>query len=109
MCFAISPRLRDAAVAGSGGRSPCKTYLRSARLLSAYEVETVGVPPSWVGRTLSQVDPYREYGVTVLAIESTKGLSTLQRVPNPYDPLSISEKMIVLGTAEQVHRLKRAR
>ncbi len=80
---------------------------RDDSLLSEYRVETLSVPPGWVGMTLAGLDLPGRFGVMVLAIEEAAGPARLQRLPNPHDPLGPDARLVILGTSSQIRQIRK--
>ena len=74
-----------------------------------YRVDLIDVNAAMAGRSLAQLDLRERFGVHVLAIKR-RGVSAAGRneLPDPKQPLTIQDRLIIVGRSEAVDRLKEA-
>jgi Kef-type K+ transport system membrane component KefB/Trk K+ transport system NAD-binding subunit len=66
----------------------------------------VGSVPGWAGKSLAALALPAQFGVTVLAIADDHAQMS---APEPHEPLSADDRLIVAGTAESLQRARGAR
>jgi trk system potassium uptake protein TrkA len=67
-----------------------------------YSITELKVPPSFVGRSLSELDLRQRYGVTVIAVEHRGELIISPAADYTFEP---ADKLAVLGSNERVASL----
>ncbi len=77
---------------------------RADPLLVEYRIETVSVPPGWIGKTLAELDLPGRFSVMVLATEEVAGTARIQHTPKPQEPLDADAMLVVLGNPAQIRK-----
>jgi len=68
----------------------------------------MAVPPSWVGRTLRELEPRRRHAISVVAVHDIL-FDRIQSVPDPDQPLKDSDALLVAGADESLVRAAKLR
>jgi K+/H+ antiporter YhaU regulatory subunit KhtT len=79
---------------------------RGAALPSGYRLETIVIPETWHGKSLRDLTLRQRSGVTVVGVRAAQG-NGLAEAPNPEQPLSRGDALVVLGSVENVVALRR--
>lgn len=72
-----------------------------------YVVRQVLAPPSFVGRSLAELNLRARTGVQILLIRSARGRASALRVPVPGDRIEAGDALIAAGSKEALERLER--
>jgi len=76
-------------------------------LPEAYKVQVLIPPPSWVGRTLHELELRPRYRVSVLAVKHRSLLgSGRNELPDPDRPLVAGDRLILVGEVDDLERLR---
>jgi trk system potassium uptake protein TrkA len=75
------------------------SLLNYVQLGPGFSVQEMAVPPSWVGRSLREIEPRRRHGVSVVAVHDIL-LDRIRSVPDPDEPLKDSDALFVAGSDE---------
>jgi trk system potassium uptake protein TrkA len=86
-----------------GKRISNRTLLNYVQLGPGFSVQEMAVPPSWVGRTLRELDIRRRHGVSVVAVHDIL-MDRMHAVPDPDQPLKDSDALLVAGADESLVR-----
>ncbi len=65
----------------------------------------VGSLPGWAGRSLAALELPARFGVTVLAVAGDHGQLS---APDPQQPLSEHDRLVLAGTPEDLQRVRTA-
>jgi len=84
-----------------GKRISNRTLLNYMQLGPGFSIQEMAVPPSWIGRTLREVEPRRIHGISVVAIHDIL-FDRIQAVPDPDQPLKDSDALLVAGADESL-------
>jgi CIC family chloride channel protein len=72
-----------------------------------YVVRQVLAPPSFVGRSLAELNLRARTGVQILLIRGARGRASALRVPGPNDRVEAGDALIAAGSKEALERLER--
>lgn len=82
-----------------GKRVASRSLLNYVQLGPGFSVQEMAVPPSWVGKSLREIEPRRRHAVSVVAVHDIL-LDRIHGVPDPDVPLKDSDALLVAGTDE---------
>lgn len=66
-----------------------------------YSIAEIIAPQNWEGKTISQLNVRKKYGITILLIKSKDGIDIS---PSPEDIIKEQSKLLVLGEEEQIQK-----
>jgi len=84
-----------------GKRIASRTLLNYVQLGPGFSVQEMAVPPSWVGRSLRELEPRRRHQISVVAVHDIL-LDRIHAVPDPDQPLKDSDALLVAGADESL-------
>jgi len=87
-----------------GKRIASRALLNYVQLGPGFSVQEMAVPPSWVGKSLRELEPRRRYGISVVAVHDIL-LDRIQAVPNPDELLKDSDALLVAGADETLAKV----
>jgi trk system potassium uptake protein TrkA len=87
-----------------GKRIASRALLNYVQLGPGFSVQEMAVPPSWVGKSLRELEPRRRHGISVVAVHDIL-LDRIQAVPNPDEPLKDSDALLVAGADETLAKV----
>ncbi len=87
-------------------------YLKQLELDASHSIVEMRTPSQWVGKTLTEVDARKEYGINVAAIRRQEGKDqgvTRRRIhlPDPTEPLQSEDVLILIGEDINLAKLQR--
>ena len=89
-----------------GKRISSRTLLNYVQLGPGFSIQEMPVPPSWIGRTLRELEPRRHHEISVVAIHDIL-FDRIQAVPDPDQPLKDSDALLVAGADESLEKAAR--
>jgi len=84
-----------------GKRISNRTLLNYVQLGPGFSVQEMAVPPSWVGRSLRELDLRRTHAISVVAVHDIL-LDRIHAVPDPDQLLKDSDALLVAGADESL-------
>jgi trk system potassium uptake protein TrkA len=87
-----------------GKRIASRALLNYVQLGPGFSVQEMAVPPSWVGKSLRELEPRRRHGISVVAVHDIL-LDRIQAVPNPDELLKDSDALLVAGADETLAKV----
>ncbi len=70
----------------------------------AFSIQEMNVPPSWIGRTLRELDLHRQYRVTIIARHDIE-TDAIDSPPDPDTPLGETDTLLVAGRDDSLRRV----
>ena len=80
-------------------------FLKQFPLEDGYSIVELATPESWVGKTLAELRPNREFGLHVLAVKAQVDERTMLRLPKADQPLAPGAVLLVMGHVDDLARL----
>jgi trk system potassium uptake protein TrkA len=91
-----------------GKRISSRTLLNYVQLGPGFSVQEMAVPPSWIGRTLRELEPRHKHGISIVAVHDIL-LDRIISVPDPDQPLKDSDALLVAGADESLVKAAKLR
>ena len=91
-----------------GKRISSRTLLNYVQLGPGFSVQEMAVPPSWVGKTLRELELRHRHGISIVAVHDIL-LDRIIAVPDPDQPLKDSDALLVAGADESLVKAAKLR
>lgn len=91
-----------------GKRISSRSLLNYVQLGPGFSVQEMAVPPSWIGKTLRELEPRRHHGLSVVAIHDIL-FDRFHAVPDPDHRLKDSDALLVAGPDENLLKAAKLR
>ena len=91
-----------------GKRISSRTLLNYVQLGPGFSVQEMAVPPSWVGRTLRELELRRRHEISIVAVHDIL-LDRIIAVPDPDQPLKDSDALLVAGADDSLVKAAKLR
>ena len=91
-----------------GKRIANRTLLNYVQLGPGFSVQEMAPPPSWVGKTLRELEAPRSHGLSIVAIHDIL-FDRYHAVPDPDHRLKDSDALLVAGTDENLLKAAKLR
>jgi trk system potassium uptake protein TrkA len=98
---------RDTAIALSS-RVSGSALLNYVRLSRDFSIQEMGVPDSWVGRSIRELKLRQTYDITIVALHDILA-DKIVPSPDPDQPLKDSDTLLVAGIDETLERVSKVR
>jgi len=87
-----------------GKRISSRAILNYVQLGPGFSVQEMAVPPSWIGRSLRELEPRRKHGISIVAVHDILH-DRINAVPDPDERLKDSDALLVAGPDETLARV----
>jgi len=81
-----------------------ESLLRYVQLDAGFAMQEMAVPNKWTGKTLRELDLRRRYRLSVIAIQDVL-TDSFKTAPDPDEPLTDSEVLLVAGMEEDLSKV----